>query len=146
MEIRRFNDSQSSRDKSKQKKMTIAAESRRKAEHVPDITDFMNDMFFGTVKSDTDHKKAYNFTGIDQTVVMNEDEDLDENSSRRSISSRMTEEWLDEARRLVASSPSHCESPSRLVGSPRFAAAAQGRALSPSSLDRRDPLSRSARR
>ncbi|GMN35330.1 hypothetical protein TIFTF001_045003 [Ficus carica] len=96
METRRFNN-QSSRESSKQKKMTVV-ESRRKPEDVPDLTDFMNDMFFGTVKSSNDQKKAYN-------------------GSRRSTSSKLTEEWLDE--------PSRCDSPSRLVGSPRFAAAGE---------------------
>ncbi|GMN32292.1 hypothetical protein TIFTF001_049764 [Ficus carica] len=147
MEIRRFNN-QSSRESSKQKKMTVV-ESRRKPVGAPDLTDFMNDMFFGTVKSSDDQKKAYNLTGTDQAVGVKDrdkDEHLDEDSSRRSTSSRLTEEWLDEARRLVASSPSRCDSPSRLVGSPRFAAAAQGTPFSASFLDRRDPLSRSARR
>ena len=80
--------------------MTVV-ESRRKPEDVPDLTDFMNDMFFGTVKSSTDQKKAYNLTGTDQAVGVKDrdkDEDLDEDSSRRSTSSRLTEEWLDEAR------------------------------------------------
>ncbi|XP_031278731.1 uncharacterized protein LOC116137186 isoform X1 [Pistacia vera] len=73
---------------------------------------------------------------------MDEEDDFDD--STRSNSSRLTQEWLEEAKRMVASSPSRSESPSRLVGSPRFAAA-QAR-LSVSSIDRRDPLSRSARR
>ncbi|KAK9926791.1 hypothetical protein M0R45_024002 [Rubus argutus] len=61
----------------------------------------------------------------------------------------MTQEWLEEARRIVASSPSRSSSPARLAtGSPRFAAPpGQAARLSFSSaLDRRDPLSRSARR
>ncbi|GMN30256.1 hypothetical protein TIFTF001_044437 [Ficus carica] len=130
---RRFNN-QSSRESSKQKKMTVV-ESRRKPEDAPGLTDFMNNMFFGTVKSSNDQKKAYNLMGTDQAFGVKDrdkDEDLDEDSSRRSTSSRLTEKWLDEARRLVASSPSRCDSPSRLVGSPRFAAAAQGTPLSAS--------------
>ena len=110
----------------------LAESTRRKAEPAPDLTDFMNDMFFGAATAD---KKAYNLTGID------EDEDFE--SSTRSNRSRMTQEWLEEARRMIASSPTRCDSPtSKLVSSPRFAAA-QG---SPALLDRRDPLSRSARR
>ena len=46
----------------------------------------------------------------------------------------------------MASSPSRCDSPSRLVGSPRFAVAQPGRPSMSSSLERKDPLSRSARR
>ena len=114
------------------------AENRRphREEPVPDLTDFMNDMFFGTINAE---KKAYNLTGGGRMEEDDEDSDWDSKSN-----SRLTQEWLREAKQMVASSPSRCESPSRLVGSPRFAAA-QGR-LSASSLDRRDPLSRSARR
>ncbi|KAJ0104943.1 hypothetical protein Patl1_18147 [Pistacia atlantica] len=117
-----------------QKKMV---DNRRKMENnnVPDLTDFMNDMFFGTVDND---KKAYNLTGGGGRPLMDEEDDFDD--STRSNSSRLTQEWLEEAKRMVASSPSRSESPSRLVGSPRFAAA-QAR-LSVSSIDRRDPLSR----
>uniref|UniRef100_A0A2N9IX22 Uncharacterized protein n=1 Tax=Fagus sylvatica TaxID=28930 RepID=A0A2N9IX22_FAGSY len=114
----------------------LAVEARRKAENVPDLTDFMKDMFFGTVN--VDNNKVYNLTG--GGGVMDEDQDFD--SSTRSNSSKQTQEWLEEARRLVASSPSRSEPPSRLIGSPRFAVA-QGK--QPSLLDRRDPLSRSTR-
>lgn len=124
-------------------------QSRNKPQQqVPDLTDFMNDMFFGTVKSDDhDHKKAYNLTGV---IDQDDDDDDDqvvqqfEESSARKSARLSHQEWLEEARRMVASSPSRCDSPSRLLGSPRFAAA-QG-AHSPSMPDRRDPLSRSARR
>ncbi|XWS37193.1 hypothetical protein CRYUN_Cryun19dG0022000 [Craigia yunnanensis] len=131
-------DSRLSRESSLQKK---ALENRRRAEqHAPDLTDFMNDMFFGTVNNDK--KPYYNLTGTDK--LMDDDEDFD--SSTRSNSSKLTQEWLEEARRMVASSPSICDSPSRLVGSPRFAAAQPGRPSMSSLLERRDPLSRSARR
>lgn len=70
------------------------------------------------------------------------DEDYDFESSTRSNSSRQTQEWLEEAKRMAASSPSRSETPPRFIGSPRFVAA-HG---SPSLLDRSDPLSRSARR
>lgn len=117
------------------------ANSRPKAQpQAPDLTDFMNDMFFGTVNRD---KKAYNLTG-DEDDDEEEEEEESFDRSNRSRNSQLTEEWLDEARRLVASSPSRSNSPARLVGSPRFAAA---NARSPASIiDRRDPLSRSARR
>ncbi|KAE8655197.1 Nitrate transmembrane transporter [Hibiscus syriacus] len=138
-----------SRDSSLQKK---AFENRRKAEenqqHVPDLTDFINDMFFGTVNDDK--KTFYNLTGNaggGSGVVgklMDEDDD-DFDSSTRSNSSKLTEEWLEEARRMVASSP-RCGSPSSLNGSPRFAATQPGRLSLSSSFERRDPLSRSARR
>ncbi|XWS60354.1 hypothetical protein CRYUN_Cryun07bG0028600 [Craigia yunnanensis] len=126
-----------SRESSLQKK---ALENRRRAEqNVPDLTDFINDMFFGTVNNDK--KDYYNLTGAGK--LMDDDEDFD--SSTRSNSSKLTQEWLEEARRIVASSPSWCNSPSRLVGSPRFAAQPGSLSLS-SSPECRDPLSRSARR
>jgi hypothetical protein len=130
------------RDTSRESKGSVTLQkklvesTRRKAEPAPDLTDFMNDMFFGAGNAD---KKVYNLTG-DQGVMDEEDEDFD--SSSRRNSSRMTQQWLEEARRMVASSPTRCDSPSKLISSPRFAAA-QG---SPAFLDRRDPLSRSARR
>ncbi|OMO51978.1 hypothetical protein CCACVL1_29463 [Corchorus capsularis] len=135
-----------SRESSLQKK---ALENRRKADPVPvpDLTDFMNDMFFGTVSNDK--KPYYNLTGSsnDKKEMDQEDEDFD--SSTRSNSSKLTQEWLEEAKRMVASSSARCDShsPSRLSGSARFAAAQPGRlSVSSSSLERRDPLSRSARR
>ncbi|KAK9080533.1 hypothetical protein SSX86_000291 [Deinandra increscens subsp. villosa] len=143
MEQRRFNKSVG--NENLQKKL---AENRRKGsrgqEQVPDIADFMNDMFFGTVNNE---KKVYNLTGGGGDA-MDEDDDFD--SSTRSTSSRLTQEWLEEAKKLVASSPnrglSRAEgnSPSRLGGSPRFGVS--GPRLSTSSLIDRDPLSRSARR
>ncbi|CAN0900332.1 hypothetical protein LINGRAHAP2_LOCUS20783 [Linum grandiflorum] len=111
----------------------------------PDLTDFMNDMFFGTISSD--NNKSYNLTGNKNSRWEEEEQGFDD--SIRSDSSKLTQEWLHEARRMVASSPSRgggCDSPAppiKLVGSPRFASA---RLSTGSSLDRRDPLSRSARR
>ncbi|XP_057487224.1 uncharacterized protein LOC130773283 [Actinidia eriantha] len=120
-------------------------ESRLSARPEPDLTDFMNDMFFGAVKVE---KKEYNLTG---GFVDDFGDDSFEDSVR-SHSGRLTQQWLEEAKRKVASSPSRsggggsgCDSPTRLAGSPRFAASTQVRA-SASLLDRRDPLSRSARR
>ncbi|RDX70132.1 hypothetical protein CR513_50654, partial [Mucuna pruriens] len=120
------------------------AETRRREKPAPDLTDFMNDMFFGAADMD---QKSYDLTGSRDTAVDDDDDD-DEgfDDSTRSNSARLTQEWLQEARRLVASSPSRCESPARLLGSPKFAAAQPASPLP--SLDRRDALSRtrSARR
>ncbi|KAK7265624.1 hypothetical protein RJT34_33246 [Clitoria ternatea] len=121
-----------------QKKM---AETRRKEKPAPDLTDFMNDMFFGS--ADMNHK-SYDFTGGGVSLDFEEDEGFDD--STRSNSARLTQEWLQEARRIVASSPTRCDSPARLVGSPRFASSQPPSPL-PSS-DRTETLSRtrSARR
>lgn len=144
MDQRRF--SKNVGNESLQKKL---AESRRKGsrgqEQVPDIADFMNDMFFGAVNNE---KKVYNLTGDGNGDTMDEEDSFD--MSTRSTSSRLTQEWLEEAKRLVASSPNRGSSraegnsPSRLVGSPRFGVSKPR--LSTSSLTDRDPLSRSARR
>ncbi|XP_052182084.1 uncharacterized protein LOC127794860 isoform X2 [Diospyros lotus] len=127
------------------KKLALAADSstapRPLEQRVPDLTDFMNDMFFGAANVE---KKSYNLTG-DELDDDEEEEEEGFDDSRRSTSSRLTKEWLEEAKLLVASSPSRCESPSRLIGSPRFAGLSQTRS-SASLLDRRDPRSRSARR
>ncbi|KAI9108842.1 hypothetical protein K1719_020147 [Acacia pycnantha] len=124
----------------------LLAERRRKLQPAPDLSDFMTDMFFGTADMD---KKSYDLSGgAGGCGMLSENEDdVGFDDSTRSNSSRMTEEWLEEARRVVAASPTRCDSPRRLVGSPRFVAAAQG--TSPAAfplLDKRDPLSRSARR
>lgn len=111
----------------------------------PDITDFMNDMFFGTINT-VDSKISYNLTGDERRKARDADHSLDEfDSSTRSVSSRRTQEWLEKAKQVVASSPARGpESPARLLGSPRFGTT-QGR-LSTSAIEKRDPLSRSARR
>ncbi|XVF54561.1 hypothetical protein PTKIN_Ptkin05aG0190900 [Pterospermum kingtungense] len=132
-----------SRESSLQKK---ALENRFRAEQpvpIPDLTDFINDVFFGTVNND--NKPYYNLTGNGNGKLVDDDDDDDEDfdSSTRSNSSKLTEEWLEQAKLIVASSPSRCEySPSRLVGSPRFAAAQPERLSISSSIERRDPLSR----
>ncbi|KAG4933016.1 hypothetical protein JHK87_047018 [Glycine soja] len=122
------------------------AETRLREKPAPDLTDFMNDMFFGA--ADMDHK-TYDLTGS-TGVAVDDDDDYDEegfDDSTRSNSARLTQEWLQEARRIVASSPSRCDSPARSLGSPRFGATQPPSPL-PSSSDRRDALSRtrSARR
>ncbi|KAK7347076.1 hypothetical protein VNO80_21603 [Phaseolus coccineus] len=126
-----------------QKKM---AEARRREKTAPDLSDFMNDMFFGTVDHVDD--KTYDLTGDKGVSVDEEEEDDDEgfDDSTRSNSARLTQEWLQEARLIVGSSPNRCGSPGRLSGSPRFAAPQPPSPLS--SLDHRDSLSRtrSARR
>ncbi|XXG88740.1 hypothetical protein AAC387_Pa12g0916 [Persea americana] len=103
------------------------------AEPVPDITDLMNDWFFGSTNTE---RRAYNLTG---GGLEREEEEVGRNNN-----SKLTQEWLEEAKRIVAMSPSRNDSPTRLVGSPRFAAVKHSD--SPAALDRRDPLSRSARR
>ncbi|PIN26362.1 hypothetical protein CDL12_00874 [Handroanthus impetiginosus] len=118
----------------------MLAETKRASQNtndqIPDLINFMNDMFLGVV-SDSDRKKAYNLSG--------DRDEYDFDSSTRSVSSRHTQEWLEEAKRMVALSPLRgSDSPSRLGGSPRFGTS-QGR-FSTSSLDKRDPFSRSARR
>ncbi|KAL1829103.1 hypothetical protein ACET3Z_007515 [Daucus carota] len=109
----------------------------------PDLTDFMNDMFFGTAPKE---KKVYNLTGSDKEDGSSE---YDYDSSTRSNNSRLTQEWLEEAKRMVASSPTRSESPSRFGGSPKYArpqAQYQAPRLSLSTFDRKDPHNRSARR
>ncbi|XP_020548082.1 uncharacterized protein LOC110011696 [Sesamum indicum] len=143
---RRFNrhmPSEGRETASLQRKLAKPRRVGQTATQMPDLTDFMNDAFFGTVNGG-DQKIAYNLNGGGRRVLRYHDED-DFDSSTRSVSSKQTQEWLEEAKRMVASSPSRGgDSPSRLVGSPRFGMS-QGR-FSTSSLDKRDPLSRSARR
>jgi hypothetical protein len=136
---RRFNRESKKGTLNLQKKM---AETLRREEPPPDLTDFMNDMFFGT--ADT-HQKTYDLTGGVGMSMDDDEEDDGFDDSTRSNSARLTQEWLQEARLVVASSPSRCESPGRLLGSPRFAS--PSKSLLPSS-DRTEALSRarSARR
>ncbi|KAM1737067.1 hypothetical protein ACFX12_015345 [Malus domestica] len=129
----------------KQQQPVAAEVHRNKPQQVADLTDFMNDMFFGTVKVEN---KSYNLTGDDMD---DEDDDSPRSTTPTTPTSKMTQEWLQEARRIVASSPTRSDSPSRLAaGSPRFAAGPQGqvnpRLSLSSALDRRDAMSRSARR
>ncbi|OVA20821.1 hypothetical protein BVC80_887g114 [Macleaya cordata] len=125
--------------------------SRPPDEPVPDVADLLDGWFFGSVNRDNsnnNNKAAYN---VKTTGGFMEDDDVDDDddgvlgSSKNSSSnnnSRLTQEWLHEAKLLVASSPArNFDSPSRLVGSPKFASTG-----SKDQLDRRDPLSRSARR
>ncbi|CAJ1943758.1 unnamed protein product [Sphenostylis stenocarpa] len=121
------------------------AETRRREKPAPDLTDFMNDMFFGTVDH-VDHK-TYDLTGgTGVSVDYEDDEDEGFDDSTRSNSARLTQEWLQEARRIMGSSPSRSSSPARHLGSPRFAAPQPPSPISSS--DHRDSLSRtrSARR
>ncbi|CAN1179492.1 hypothetical protein LINPERHAP2_LOCUS34222 [Linum perenne] len=60
-----------------------------------------------------------------------------------SLSSRLTQEWLEEAKRIMTSSPSPCDSSAKITGSPRFGSV---RISTGPLLCRKDPLSRSARR
>ncbi|KAK9104333.1 hypothetical protein Scep_021177 [Stephania cephalantha] len=116
--------------------------SHRPAEPVPDVAELMDDWFFGSGNVKTNQNKNYLSTSAG---AMDDDHDQEQQvlleDSPRNSNSRMTQEWLEEAKRIVAESPTRYDSPSRLVGSPRFASSS-----GPSDLDRRDPLSRSARR
>lgn len=122
------------------------AETRRGSSNTTqslNLTDYMNNMFYGTTNVD-DHKKVYNL-GESEGRMQNDRDDDDFDSSTRSVSSRMTQDWLEEAKRIVASSPSRGgDSPSKFVASPRFATS-QAK-LSALSHEKRDPFSRSARR
>ncbi|KAJ6294142.1 hypothetical protein OIU76_022261 [Salix suchowensis] len=125
-----------SRESSRESKGSIALQKKivdsqrpHTAKNVPDLTDFMNDMFFGTMDDD---KKACNLTGCHS-----EDEEESFDDSTRSSSSELPQEWLDAARRMVA-----CVNSFELD----HQSSVPGRLSSASTLDRRDPLSRSARR
>ncbi|KAL2515617.1 uncharacterized protein Fot_29588 [Forsythia ovata] len=97
-------------------------------EQIPDLIDLLNDMFFESVNTDM---KTYNLTGIGRVLDDRNEDDFD---------LMLTHEWLEEAKQMVALSPSRdYDSPSRLVVSPRFATT-QG-SLSTSSLDKRDYMS-----
>lgn len=126
-------------------------------EGAPDLADFMNDWFFGTVGTRRSGGGAYDLTG-DQSGGKRPSAPAEKKQQQQQgrsggggggSASKQTQEWLEEARRMVgAGSPGRkgVGSPSRQV--PRFAAAAAAAAgTEPSpSLDRRDPMSRSARR
>ncbi|KAG0501094.1 hypothetical protein HPP92_001166 [Vanilla planifolia] len=105
---------------------------------LPDLPDLMNDWFFGAV--DADRRKDYDLSGggVPRKAA-----------SAAPSSSRMTQEWLDEANKLVGSGSltNHAtpvESPRTL----RFAAASLlTKEIPPApELDARDHRSRSARR
>ncbi|KAK9113610.1 hypothetical protein Syun_020407 [Stephania yunnanensis] len=113
--------------------------SHRPPEPVPDVAELMDDWFFGSGNVKTNQNK--NLTTSAGAMDDHQDEVVLLEDSPRNSNSRMTQEWLEEAKRIVAESPTRYDSPSRLVGSPRFASSS-----GPSDLDRRDPLSRSARR
>ncbi|WOL18740.1 hypothetical protein Cni_G27537 [Canna indica] len=111
-------------------------------EPVPDLTDFMNDWFFGSADV---NKRAYNLSGGSTKEGEKYDDEEEEGSGAKNQTSRLTLEWLEEAKKIVAGSPSSPGSPASLFGSPKFGADVE--AKEPSMLiDRRDPLSRSARR
>uniref|UniRef100_A0A0D9YIY0 Uncharacterized protein n=1 Tax=Oryza glumipatula TaxID=40148 RepID=A0A0D9YIY0_9ORYZ len=123
-------------------------------EGAPDLADFMNDWFFGTVGTRRSGGGAYDLTG-DQSggkrpsapAEKKQQQQQGRSGGGGGSASKQTQEWLEEARRMVgAGSPGRkgVGSPSRQV--PRFAAAAAAGTEPSPSLDRRDPMSRSARR
>ncbi|OEL37873.1 hypothetical protein BAE44_0001109 [Dichanthelium oligosanthes] len=111
----------------------------------PDLTDFMNDWFFGTVGA-RHTGGGYDLTGESSKRPASPAGKTKQGKSGAgggSSASKQTQDWLEEAKRMVgAGSPGRMGlgSPSRQV--PRFAG---GSEPSPT-LDRRDPMSRSARR
>ena len=125
----------------------------------PDLTDFMNDWFFGTVgakhiAASAGTGGAYDLTGESSSSKRKPEASSEKKQQQResdggrgsrgsSSASKQTQEWLEEVKRMVGSgSPGRMGTPSRQV--PRFAG---GNGTEPSpTLDRRDPMSRSARR
>lgn len=111
----------------------------------PDLTDFMNDWFFGTVGA-RHSGGGYDLTGeSSKRPASPAGKKQGKSGGGGSSASRQTQEWLEEAKRMVGTgSPGRASlgSPSRQV--PRFAG---GSGTEPTpTLDRRDPMSRSARR
>ncbi|RZC58770.1 hypothetical protein C5167_006076 [Papaver somniferum] len=114
---------------------------RRLISSQPDVADLLDDWFFGNVTNrELGNNKDHNpYTPTPRRF----EEDTDDEGGNKE-QKKLTQEWVHEAKRLVSASPARtCDSPTRLVGSPRFASAGGG---SRDFLDRRDPLSRSARR
>uniref|UniRef100_A0A0E0JSJ6 Uncharacterized protein n=1 Tax=Oryza punctata TaxID=4537 RepID=A0A0E0JSJ6_ORYPU len=119
-------------------------------EGAPDLADFMNDWFFGTVGTRRSGGGAYDLTG-DQSggkrLAAPAEKQQQQGRNSGGSASKQTQQWLEEARKMVgAGSPGRkgVGSPSRQV--PKFAAAAAAGTEPSPSLDRRDPMSRSARR
>ncbi|CAO2196518.1 unnamed protein product [Urochloa humidicola] len=116
----------------------------------PDLTDFMNDWFFGTVgaRHSGGVSGGYDLTGESSkrpASPAGKNNKHGKSGGGGSSASKQTQDWLEEARRMVgAGSPGRMGgSPSRQV--PRFAGGSGTTEPSPA-LDRRDPMSRSARR
>lgn len=105
----------------------------------PDLAAFMmDDWFYGTTAKK--EEKEHDLKGEGKKTKKKDDESVNGKVS----TGRLTQEWLEEAKRMVADSPPRVGSPARFIGSPRFAS---GGVTEPSGMvDRRDPLSRSARR
>ncbi|KAJ0969103.1 hypothetical protein J5N97_021980 [Dioscorea zingiberensis] len=81
--------------------------------------------------------------GIREKHVESNTKSKNDEGSRKIREGRKTQEWLEEARKMVAQSPARKSTVSsgKLSGSPRFASGPPSPFI-----DRRDPLSRSARR
>jgi len=97
----------------------------------PDLTDFMNDWFFGTVGA-RHSGGGYDLTGESSKRPASPAGKNKQGKSGGGSASKQTQDWLEEAKRMV-----------RQV--PRFAGGSGTTEPSPT-LDRRDPMSRSARR
>ncbi|XP_039850433.1 uncharacterized protein LOC120709003 isoform X1 [Panicum virgatum] len=109
----------------------------------PDLTDFMSDWFFGMVGA-RHSDGGYDLTGESSKRPASPAGKNKQGKSGGGSASKQTQDWLEEAKRMVgAGSPGRMGSPSRQV--PRFAGGSGTTEPSPT-LDRRDPMSRSARR
>ncbi|XP_020585887.1 uncharacterized protein LOC110028395 [Phalaenopsis equestris] len=108
-------------------------------EALPGLTDLMNDWLFG--------HQPYNMKGGEAAIKIQPKKEIGRGERPPPLStSRLTQDWLEEAKRMVAAgTASRHTSPVRSAGSRRFVAASQAKELSPP-LDKRDALSRSARR
>ncbi|KAG6480651.1 hypothetical protein ZIOFF_057236 [Zingiber officinale] len=135
-----------SKKMSSQKRGDVAS-----GELLPDLPDLMNDWFFGT--ADVNNMRAYYMgerININEEEEEEEEEEVERNmrsGSGRNHTGRLTQEWQEEAKKIVAvSSSGQPGSPARFFGSPRFASADHRELAKTPLLDRKDPLSRSARR
>ncbi|KAH0460930.1 hypothetical protein IEQ34_008505 [Dendrobium chrysotoxum] len=119
-------------------------------EPLPDLSNFMNEWFFGTA----DRRQVYELKGGGEDGNIKKRQGKETDRGERpppQRTSRLTQDWLEEAKRMVAAgTQSRQASPARSAGALRFVAASPATELGPPvpalALDRRDALSRSARR
>ncbi|XP_039138606.1 uncharacterized protein LOC120275941 isoform X3 [Dioscorea cayenensis subsp. rotundata] len=113
---------------------------------VPDIANLMNDWFFGSGNREKNFesimiKSTKNDSEESFESTMTKQKSKNDESPGKISEGRKTQEWLEEARKMVAESlVRKSVSSGKSSGSPKFVSAP------PSFIDRRDPLSRSARR
>ncbi|KAK8961133.1 hypothetical protein KSP40_PGU021231 [Platanthera guangdongensis] len=113
---------------------------------LPVLTDLMNEWFYGHGEPKRREIDTAKGGGVDGKSSPEKESGY---GAQPPSTSRLTQEWLEEAKKMVAAAPiSRGTSPARSAGSPRFAAAspAAKQLSSPTQpLDRSDALSRSAR-